>query len=89
MTRMQKTVIVSVLLLLLISLTFLQRLLSLSLHWASDETLWMERSRDFFWAMQTGKFSNTHITYHPGVTTCWLGSIAIWNKYQRDSFSNI
>ena len=88
MTRMQKAVIVSVLLLVLILLTFLPRVLSLSLHWASDERLWMERSRDFFWALQTGKFSNTHITYHPGVTTCWLGSIALWPKYQRDSFSN-
>ncbi|MDE0322440.1 MAG: phospholipid carrier-dependent glycosyltransferase [Candidatus Poribacteria bacterium] len=47
----------------------------------------MSRSRDFFFAMQTGKFADTYVSYHPGVTTCWLGSIAISEKYHPDAFS--
>ncbi|MDD9974364.1 MAG: glycosyltransferase family 39 protein [Candidatus Poribacteria bacterium] len=47
----------------------------------------MLRSRNFFFAMRDGKFADTYITHHPGVTTCWLGSIAIWNRFERDSFS--
>jgi len=84
---MRKSVAICAFLLFFVLLTFLPRLLSLSAHWASDERLWMGRSRDFFFALQTGKFADTYITHHPGVTTCWLGSVAIWNKYRRDSFS--
>ena len=84
---MRKSLAIGTFLLLLVLLTFLPRILSLSAHWASDETLWMLRSRDFFFAMQAGKFADTNIAYHPGVTTCWLGSVAIWNRYQRDSVS--
>lgn len=83
---MRKLVAIGTFLLIIVSLTFLPRLLSLSAHWASDETLWMLRSRDFFFAMESGKFADTHIAYHPGVTTCWLGSISIWNRYQHDLF---
>lgn len=83
---MRKTVIFGIFFLFLGSLTFLPRLLSLSGHWATDETLWMLRSRDFFFALEAERFSDTYITHHPGVTTCWLGSIAIWNKHWRDSY---
>ena len=83
---MQKSVTISTFILFLILPTFLPRLFSLSAHWASDESLWMLRSRDFFFALETGKFADTYIAYHPGVTTCWLGSVAIWNKYRHESF---
>ena len=83
---MRKSVTISTLILFLILLTFLPRLFSLSAHWASDEKLWMRRSRDFFFALETGKFADTYVAYHPGVTTCWLGSVAIWNKYRHGSF---
>ena len=84
---MRKPILLSIFFLLLLSLTFLPRLLSLSEHWATDETLWMLRSRDFFFALETGRFADTYITHHPGVTTCWLGSIAIWKKYGRDPYA--
>ena len=73
------------LLLGLVLLTFLPRILTLSKHWASDEDLWMERSHIFFSAMQSGKFSDTFPTFHPGVTTMWLGSLALWSTYLSDS----
>ena len=83
---MWKSIAIGVFILFFVLLTFLPRLSSLSLHWASDEKLWMERSRDFFFALQTGRFSDTAPVHHPGVTTCWLGSFAIWKKHWRDSF---
>lgn len=82
---MQKAITISVFLLLLVLLTFLPRLLSLSAHWASDEDLWMQRSREFFFALQTRQFADSYITHHPGVTTCWLGSIPIWNTYWHNA----
>ena len=62
----------------LVLLTFLPRVLSLDRHWASDENLWMRRSRSFSVAMQDREFSKTAQAYHPGVTTMWLGSLALW-----------
>ena len=88
---MQKTkiVLLCILLLFLVMLTFLPRLSSLSLHWASDETEWMKRSRTFFFALQNGQFEDTYTAYHPGVTTTWLGSLALLNLHLNDpSFKN-
>ena len=82
---MRKSVAISAFLLILVLLTFAPRLLSLSEHWATDESKWMLRSLVFFSALKTGQFTDTYITPHPGVTTCWLGSIAIWNTYRHDS----
>ena len=48
----------------------------------------MQRSRDFLFAMKTQQFRETNITYHPGVTTCWLGSMAIWYISERDGLSD-
>ena len=83
---MRKVVTTSTLVFVLVLLTFLPRLLSLSAHWATDENLWMQRSRDFFFALENRKFADTYVAYHPGITTCWLGATAIWNKYRRDVF---
>lgn len=75
---MQKQLSVAAFLLILVLLTFSTRLLSLSDHWLSDESLWMERSRTFVLALERGNFANTLTAYHPGVTTTWLGGAAIW-----------
>ena len=85
---MRKLVIISLFLLFLVLLTFLPRLSSLSAHWASDEYLWMERSRTFLSAIKDQEFKKTYITYHPGITTCWLGSMAIWYESQRNTLSD-
>ena len=82
---MRKSVAISTFLLFLILLTFLPRVLSLSKHWSSDETKWLLRSRDFFSALQNRQFEDTYVTHHPGITTCWLGTVAIWYRYHRDS----
>lgn len=74
---MKKQILFSIFLVFLVFLIFLPRLLSLTLHWSSDESVWMERSRDFVIALEQGKFEDTLTTHHPGVTTMWLGAGAI------------
>ena len=81
----KQNVAIGVFLLFLILVTFIPRLFSLSSHWATDEDLWIQRSRDFFFALKGAQFENTFVTYHPGVTTCWLGTPAIWYT-SHDSF---
>ena len=51
------------------------RLLSLDAHWSSDEARWLHRSADFLSAVKKGKFSDTLIAYHPGVTTAWIAGL--------------
>ena len=82
----KQNVVTTLFILFIVLLSFLPRLFSLSLHWATDEDLWMQRSRDFYFALQNGEFEDTHVAYHPGVTTCWLGSLAIWYTSQQGYF---
>lgn len=86
---MQKQIYVGVLLLFITLLTFFPRLFSLSAHWSSDESVWIERSHTFFSSLQTGHFANTFITHHPGVTTTWLGGISIWNASGKKPLFNV
>jgi len=64
-------------------LSFLPRVLSLDVAWSSDETVWMNRSRNFMLSVLDGDFSDTLQSYHPGVTTMWLGGISLWAKYKH------
>ena len=84
---MRNRISIGVFLLFLVLLTFLPRLLSLSAHWSSDESLWMRRSRTFVSALENGQFSETLTTHHPGVTTMWLGGAAIWMSSGKHSGS--
>ena len=84
---MNRKMLIGILLIFLVLLIFLPRLLSLSLHWSSDEDLWMGRSRDFVVALEKGKFEDTLTAYHPGVTTTWVGGTAIWLASGRQSVS--
>lgn len=48
------------------------RLLSLDAHWSSDEARWLRRSAQFIQAVKQGRFSETLISYHPGIMTMWV-----------------
>lgn len=74
---MKRHILIIILLIFILLLTFLPRMLSLNLHWSSDESRWMERSRKFVIALEQGKFEDTFTAHHPGVTTTWLGGSAI------------
>ena len=65
-----------------ITLTFLSRALSLDTSWSSDETYWLFNSRDFMLSTLGADFSSTAESYHPGVTTMWLGGMSLWTKYK-------
>lgn len=77
--------VIGVFLLFLGLVTFVPRLLSLEAHWSSDESLWMQRSLTFVTAMEKKHFAETLTAYHPGVTTTWLGSAAIWMSSGKQS----
>ena len=51
------------------------RLFSLGAHWTSDEGGWLDHSTVFMTAVEMGAFSETLVTFHPGVITMWLAAL--------------
>ena len=51
------------------------RLFSLGAHWTSDERGWLDHSTVFMTAVEMGAFSETLVTFHPGVITIWLAAL--------------
>ncbi len=51
------------------------RLLSLGAHWTSDEAGWLTHSTVFMAAVDMGAFSETLVTFHPGVITMWVAAL--------------
>ena len=51
------------------------RLFSLGAHWTSDERGWLDHSTVFMAAVEMGAFSETLVTFHPGVITIWLAAL--------------
>ncbi|MDE0186956.1 MAG: glycosyltransferase family 39 protein [Candidatus Poribacteria bacterium] len=80
-TRFKRCGFTGVILITIGLLNFLPRMLSLNAAWSSDETTWLHRSRSFAIALQHHEYSGTFQSYHPGVTTIWLGGFALWREY--------
>ena len=51
------------------------RLFSLGDHWTSDEGGWLDHSTVFMTAVEMGAFSETLVTFHPGVITMWIAAL--------------
>lgn len=51
------------------------RLFSLGAHWTSDEGGWLDHSTVFMTAVEMGAFSETLVTFHPGVVTMWIAAL--------------
>ena len=51
------------------------RLFSLGAHWTSDEAGWLDHSTVFMAAVEMGAFSETLVTFHPGVITMWIAAL--------------
>ena len=51
------------------------RLFSLGDHWTSDEGGWLDHSTVFMAAVDMGAFSETLVTFHPGVITIWIAAL--------------
>ena len=73
---------ISVILAAIILFSFLPRLRTSDAAWSSDETYWLFNSRDFMLSTLGADFSSTAESYHPGVTTMWLGGMSLWTKYK-------
>jgi len=43
----------------------------------------MMRARAFVLSLGEGNFKGTFQSYHPGVTTMWLGGASLWSKYKN------
>ena len=80
--RLKRYSIVGVVLITISVLDFLPRVTSLDAVWSSDETYWFFNSRDFMLSTLGADFYSTAESYHPGVTTMWLGGISLWTKYK-------
>jgi 4-amino-4-deoxy-L-arabinose transferase-like glycosyltransferase len=61
----------------LFSLALGMRLLALGRFVTPDELIWVYRSVLFREALRDGRFAETLVAGHPGVTTTWLGTLAI------------
>ena len=53
----------------------MSRLFSLGAHWTSDEGGWLDHSTVFMAAIEMGAFSETLVTFHPGVVTMWIAAL--------------
>lgn len=68
----------SVHLILLACAALLPRLFTLGRAFTTDEAYhWQHRAPAFLAAVREGRFADTILTGHPGVTTMWLGSFGI------------
>jgi hypothetical protein len=56
---------------------FLPRAIDLGTGFMIDEKLWLERSTHFIDAVADARFGDAFTTGHPGVTTMWIGGIAL------------
>lgn len=56
---------------------FLPRLAAIDRYVTPDELIWVFRSVQFRQALLDGQWANTLTAGHPGVTTTWLGALAV------------
>lgn len=62
-------------------LALLPRVTNLGAIITPDERRWVERSVAFCKALAEGDWAHTFQTGHPGVTTMWTGTLALWVKH--------
>lgn len=66
---------------ILVASIWIPRGFALDRYATPDENLWLIRSRNFFAALASREFGDTHQVDHPGVTTMWVGAFAYLNKF--------
>lgn len=64
-------------LVLLFVLAFAVRLVAIGRYITPDELIWVYRSVQFREALLAGSWADTVVAGHPGITTVWLGALAI------------
>ena len=81
-TRFKRFGLVGIIFLAIGFLALLPREFARDTAWSSDETYWLSHSRDFMLSTLGADFPSTAESYHPGVTTMWLGGMSLWTKYK-------
>ncbi len=69
----------------LVGVALILRMLAIGRYVTPDELIWVYRSVQFREAIRAGQWADTLVAGHPGVTTTWLGSIAIGIQLAIDS----
>ncbi len=69
-------------LLLIVSISILlPRMLDLDQYATTDETLWLQRSANFYYALGQRDFEQTYQDKHPGVSIMWAGAAGFFVNY--------
>lgn len=69
---------------LLVALALLPRLVPLGRYVTPDEAVWVYRSLQFREALLDGRWADTLVAGHPGVTTTWLGALGMSAQRRLD-----
>lgn len=84
----QQFFVISFIFLCLFAGATIPRLFSLSAHWSSDESGWLNQSAVFISAVKAGAFSETLVAHHPGVMTMWIAGLRIFfTELRVDAYS--
>ena len=70
-----------IILLVLLIAIILPRTLDLDQYVTTDETLWLQRSANFYYALGQREFEQTYQEVHPGVSIMWAGALGFQVKY--------
>ena len=66
---------------LILFLAAIPRLANLDVFIGPDETSWVSRASNFFWAVFNGDFPNTYQTGHPGIFQMWVNTVFAVLRY--------
>ncbi len=77
-------------LLILVGLAlFLPRIQALGTYATADEPQYLKKAASFYYLLKEGRFSETDLIVHPGVTSLWSGAIAFWWQFPEYADSNL
>jgi len=66
-----------IMMILIIAGILIPRLSAIDVFTTVDESTWLMRSANFYYALGQREFQNTVYAYHPAVTTMWTGALAL------------
>lgn len=71
----------AVLLLALAAVILFSRADNLAYYGTADEPYYLKNSANFYYLLDQGRFEDTDLIVHPGVTTLWSGALAFWTYF--------
>lgn len=71
----------AVLLLGLAGMILFSRADNLASYATADEPYYLKNAANFYYLLREGRFGETDLIVHPGVTTLWSGALAFWTYF--------